>query len=182
MHAKVSVLFKNNLSFGTRQGDIFNWITYEELNKQIALLRSVLHRHHIGKNDRVALICNNRVEWAVTMYAVLGVGAQLVPMYENQHERDWRFIISDSNAKLVLVANEKIRDLVKDYPEKVGAVKSILCIECDSSYIYSYRRWMELATKDSQIPAIEVSPSDLACIVYTSGNLFPFSNLLYVIN
>ena len=35
------------------------------------------------------MISNNRVEWAVCKYAVNGLGAQLVPMYEAQAEKDW---------------------------------------------------------------------------------------------
>jgi acyl-CoA synthetase (AMP-forming)/AMP-acid ligase II len=43
-----------------------------------------LYHHQVGRGDKVAIISNNRVEWAVAMYAVTGVGAQLVPMYEAQ--------------------------------------------------------------------------------------------------
>jgi acyl-CoA synthetase (AMP-forming)/AMP-acid ligase II len=35
----------------------------------------------------VAIISNNRLEWAVTMYACQGLGAQIVPMYEAQLEK-----------------------------------------------------------------------------------------------
>ena len=42
------------------------------------------------------------------MYAVTGMGAQLVPMYEAQLEKDWRYIINDSDAKLAIVATERI--------------------------------------------------------------------------
>ena len=37
------------------------------------------------------MISNNRVEWAVAYFATLGMGAQIVPMYEAQAEKDWRY-------------------------------------------------------------------------------------------
>jgi long-chain acyl-CoA synthetase len=40
-------------------------------------------------------ISNNRVEWAVIFYATASVGGALVPMYEAQMEKDWKYIISD---------------------------------------------------------------------------------------
>ena len=46
--------------------------------------RNVLVHHKIGRGDKVALISNNRVEWAVAFYAVASVGGSIVPMYEAQ--------------------------------------------------------------------------------------------------
>ena len=44
---------------------------------------------HHWWSTAVYLISNNRVEWAVAKYAVNSLGAQLVPMYEAQAEKDW---------------------------------------------------------------------------------------------
>ena len=35
----------------------------------------------------VAIIANNRVEWAAAAYACNGLGAVIVPMYEAQNEK-----------------------------------------------------------------------------------------------
>ena len=66
--------------FGTRIGDKFEWITYKDFAQEVQLFRNVLIHHSIGKGDKVGLICNNRTEWAVAMYAVAGVGGQIVPL------------------------------------------------------------------------------------------------------
>jgi long-subunit acyl-CoA synthetase (AMP-forming) len=68
---------------------------------------------------QVALISNNRIEWAAAFYAANGLGAQLVPMYEAQAEKDWKFIINDSDSKLVLVANERAYEKAEHYIDKV---------------------------------------------------------------
>jgi hypothetical protein len=72
--------YPNNHLFGTRNGDRFDWITYAEFGKLVAETRKVLHHHGIGVNDKVALISNNRVEWATFMYATQSLGGQIVPM------------------------------------------------------------------------------------------------------
>lgn len=77
----------------------------------------MLAHHHVGRGDKVALISNNRVEWAVAFYAVASVGGSIVPMYEAQMEKDWRFIVNDSDAKLILAANDTI------YQKVTGAGK-----------------------------------------------------------
>lgn len=40
--------------------------------------------HNIGKDDKVAMISDNRVEWAVTFFAANSLGAQIIPMYQVQ--------------------------------------------------------------------------------------------------
>lgn len=80
MQQKACSLYANNKALGTRQGSKYEWITYAQLNEQVELFRSVLKNHNIGRNDKVAVISNNRVEWAVAMYACMSVGAQYVPM------------------------------------------------------------------------------------------------------
>lgn len=66
--------------FGTRVGDKFHWITYGIFGQMVEQFRHVLSRHRIGKDDKIAIISNNRVEWAVVMYAAAAMGAQVVPL------------------------------------------------------------------------------------------------------
>ena len=51
-----------------------------DFDKEVAKFRIVLDKNNIGMEDKVALISNNRTEWAVAKYAANGVGAQIVPM------------------------------------------------------------------------------------------------------
>jgi long-subunit acyl-CoA synthetase (AMP-forming) len=82
MQEKSCEMYKDKNLFGVKNGSTFDWITYKEFGKQVQCFRNVLKHHNIGKNDKVAIISNNRIEWAVTMYAAAGLGAQIVSMYE----------------------------------------------------------------------------------------------------
>ncbi len=140
LQQKACKKFKEKSLFGTKYRDNFNWMTYKEFNFQVASMRYVLDKHNIMKHDRVAIISNNRVEWAVTMYAAMSLGAQVVPMYESQQEKDWKFILEDSRAKLLFVANEKIREQVKWYPENVGCVENILVFDRGDNCLHNLPR------------------------------------------
>ena len=65
----------------------YEWMTYGEFGREVEKFRNVLRHHKICEGDKVAIISNNRVEWAVTAYACNGLGASIVPMYEAQHEK-----------------------------------------------------------------------------------------------
>ena len=128
--------------FGTKDGSRFNWTTFGEFGDMVTKFRAVLRAHEIGVNDKVALICNNRLEWAVAYFGIMGVGAQIVPMYEAQAEKDWRYIIHDSEAKLVLVANESIFEKVSPLVNDEPFLQSVLSIDSDPQLLHSYGYWM----------------------------------------
>ncbi len=163
------VEFAERLAMGERNGDKFDWITYAEFGDMVDNFRRVLHEHKIGRGDKVALISNNRIEWAVAMYAVTGVGGQLVPMYEAQLESDWKYIIEDSDAKMCLVATDNIYDKVSTYVGKVGHLNSVLCFNADKSKMNSYKKWMHIAKDLPDVPVASIKPSEISTIIYTSG-------------
>jgi len=81
MQIKTCKLHSNKNALGTFKDGKYHWMTYEELGKAINAFRSVLStKYNITYGDKVALISNNRVEWAVSFYAVNSLGAQVVPM------------------------------------------------------------------------------------------------------
>lgn len=129
--------------FGTKDGSRFDWVSFGEFGDMVTKFRAVLRAHEVGVDDKVALICNNRVEWAVAYFGIMGVGAQIVPMYEAQTEKDWRYIINDSEAKLVLVANEVIYKKVSPLINTEPHLQSVLSIDSDPQLLHSYGYWME---------------------------------------
>src|SRR5437870_4472019 len=84
--------------FGTRRDGGWQWLSYAEVGQQVDRLRGGLSSLGVGRGDRVAVISNNRIEWALGAYATYGLGACYVPMYENQLDKEWKYIIGDSGA------------------------------------------------------------------------------------
>ena len=77
---------------------------------------------HLGirRGDRVALLSENRYEWAVSDLAVVGIGAVTVPIYATLTLEQCRHILADSGARAVIVSNAaqlaKIRALRPGLP------------------------------------------------------------------
>src|SRR5688500_8859474 len=99
---------------GTRRAGHWEWTTYAEFGSRVACMRCGLRSLGVQVGDRVALISNNCEEWAVVACAAYGVGAQVVPLYEAQHADEWAYILSDSGAKVVFVANAAIAQKVSE--------------------------------------------------------------------
>jgi long-chain acyl-CoA synthetase len=53
----------------------------------------------VQRGDAVGIIANNRTEWAIAAFATYGLGGRFIPMYENELEKIWKYIINDSGIK-----------------------------------------------------------------------------------
>lgn len=162
--------FKDFNFIGTWKGKKFEYITYKQFGDDVDRFRAALAQLGVGKDDKVAIISNNRLEWAVAYYAANGRGAQLVPLYEAQTEQDWEFIIQNCDAKLLIAATPKIYHKTKTYVgNKFPNLKSVICLDDDDSAI-TYRSLMSGTQPSGAPPPVPLSPDDLTAIVYTSGS------------
>ncbi len=119
-------------------------------------------------SDRVAVISNNRVEWAVGAYATYGLGACYVPMYEKQNFSDWEYIVRDCSARILLVANTTIRDRCRPLLDSISGLEAIVCFEGSAEETGSYAALCAQG-KDHPVPVQDPEPTDLAGYIYTSG-------------
>jgi len=158
--------------FGTKSGDQWRYITYAEFGKLADDMRGGLATLGVGVGDKVGIISNNRIEWAVVCYGVYGRGGVIVPMYESQLERDWEFIVRDSELKVLFVANPAILAKVKDFPSKVPSLRHLVLIGDESDGrgpgVSTYGELLQKGTAQP-VPAARPEATDVASLLYTSG-------------
>ena len=81
-------------------------ITSNELYGRVRALADVLRGWGVGKGDRVALLSENRWEWAVTDLAVLAIGGVDVPLYPTLTPEQIGYMLRDSGAKVAVVSSQ----------------------------------------------------------------------------
>jgi long-chain acyl-CoA synthetase len=154
--------------FGTKVDGRWTWTTFSEFGALVEGFRAGLASLGIKHGDKVAIISNNRVEWAVAYYACATMGAALVPMYEAQLSKEWAFIIKDCSAVAVIAATDEIHKKCLEIPESAPSLKHIIGLSLPKSDAHSYAALVE-AGKKAPVPSIQVAPGDTACLIYTSG-------------
>ncbi|WP_437293207.1 AMP-dependent synthetase/ligase [Sorangium sp. So ce426] len=162
--------------FGTKTDGRWDWITYAEFGQLVARFRGGLASLGVQRGDRVALISNNRVEWAVSAYACFSMGVAVVPMYEAQLPSEWAFIINDCEAVAAIVATPQIYGKCKDLAEKAPSLKHVVCLfdpdgardGVPGAKTSSYKELLA-AGEASPAPSIQPTSKDTACLIYTSG-------------
>jgi long-chain acyl-CoA synthetase len=154
--------------FGVLKGEALEWTTYEEFGKLVDAFRSGLATLGIRRGDRVAVISNNRLEWAVGAHAVYSLGAAYVPMYEAQLDKEWQYILADSEAKACLVANSGIKKRVEALRGVLPKLLHVIDFEGEASDPSSYAGLLTIG-RNHPVPVVTPDASDIASLIYTSG-------------
>src|ERR1700758_2582606 len=83
-------------------------ITSNELYGRVRALADVFRGWGLGKGDRVAILSENRWEWAVTDFAVLAIGGVDVPLYPTLTPEQIGYMLRDSGAKVAVVSSREM--------------------------------------------------------------------------
>ncbi len=158
----------NNRLFGEKKDGRYQWTSYQKFGQKVDACRGALANRGIEKGDTVAVIADNCLEWAVGAYATYGIGATYCPMYEAQMPKDWKYILDDSDAKLVLVANQDIYEKVQDLKEEVDTLEHIIFFEGATDHQDFFGNVLEDG-RANPTPSIHPDKDDLATFIYTSG-------------
>src|SRR5262249_7916660 len=131
--------FAHKPLFGTKTGGAWRWITYDQFRKDVDRFRGALAQLGVGRGDRVGIVANNSVEWAIAAYAAYGRGAAFVPMYEAQHADEWEFILADSSAKVVVGSTRPIIDALRGIASRVSTLGHVVGIALADTDEHSFR-------------------------------------------
>ena len=151
------------------------WVEYstQQFADTVNYLSYGLHNLGIQREDKIAIIANNRPEWLFADYAIQQSGAVSVPIYPTISENDLNFIFSDANIKYVFVSSIDLYNKVKKVAANAASVKDIYTF----NKIEGAKHWTELVNdgkqnpKEKEIETIKncIKPNDLFSILYTSG-------------
>jgi long-chain acyl-CoA synthetase len=160
--------FADRELFGTKQDGAWKWMTYAEFGRQTDEIRGGLAALGIGEGDTVAMIANNRPEWAVCAYATYGLAAKYAPMYESQLAKDWEYILRDCAAKVVFVANDEIRAAIEELAGNLPSLGHVIVLDASKGAKLTYDGLRDKG-KSNPTPLSHPKAEDLAGFIYTSG-------------
>ncbi|MBC8103429.1 MAG: long-chain fatty acid--CoA ligase [Cytophagales bacterium] len=153
-------------------------ISYRQLAQSVETVASGLAHLGIVKGDRVALLSENRPEWAITDLAVLALGGIVVPIYPTLPPQQIAYIVGNSEAKALIVSDgkqlKKALEARKDLPE----LQYLIAIEpgptSADAGVHTYASITEQGEKNPLGESYKtisrgITAEDVASIVYTSG-------------
>jgi long-chain acyl-CoA synthetase len=177
---KTALLFK--------QGGRYEKVAYSELSRRIHGLAAWFVDQGLRPGDRVAILSENRPEWAYTDLAALSAGLVVVPVYPSLSSAEIEYILSDSSASIIAVSGKSLCEKLIPIQKSLTGLKRILSFEAAASVIkddfsipfFVLKEVEELAADPKVIDSRldNVKSDDIATIIYTSGTTGPPKGVL----
>ncbi len=153
-------------------------LNYGELRHYIMNLGNALVQMGIKKGDRIGVISENRIEWAITYLAVTCIGAVIVPYDILLSTDELIHIVKASEVSMIFTSNSYV-DKIIDIQQHVMMLKKIILFD-ENHYLYedlesSYKSNKEEITADNfkerifEIENIEIKEK------------FPFKNSRFIL-
>ncbi|HEU4364119.1 MAG TPA: long-chain fatty acid--CoA ligase, partial [Candidatus Krumholzibacteria bacterium] len=151
-------------------------IPHREVYDRVRALCSALRAAKVARGDRVAILSENRIEWAVADLAVLSLGAVTVPIYPTLIASQIEYILRDAEARLVFVSSPEQAQKVRDIQARLPHLERIVSFDADAATdgvaaLDATIAGAGPAMTDADYRAMiaEVKARDWASIIYTSG-------------
>ena len=150
-------------------------ISANQIYQRVRALAGAFAAWGIRKGDRVAILAENRWEWAVADFAVLALGAVDVPIYPTLTADQTAALLADSGSRVAVVSTKAQYDKVVQFRGQT-AVEYVVVMDDEAT-----PDGVQLSTllgdadkesgRDAAFDrmAYGVAPEDLATIIYTSG-------------
>ncbi|HET7748711.1 MAG TPA: long-chain fatty acid--CoA ligase [Terriglobales bacterium] len=148
-------------------------ISSHELYRDVVGVARSLEKWGIHKGDRVAILSENRREWAVADFATQALGGIVVPIYGTLTPEQTAYILRDSGARVIFLST--VAQLQKFLAAKCQTVieKAVIMDEASTPDAIPMHGLMPAgsAGRDPEFDARarSIGPADLATIIYTSG-------------
>jgi long-chain acyl-CoA synthetase len=133
-------------------------LTYRELDERSARAAGLLREHGVAAGDRVAIMLPNTPDFAIIYFAVLRIGAVVVPMNPLLKAREVNHYVTDSGARLVLAGLGSIEQAVAGLGSSPAT-----CVSVDEQF----NQILDAAGPVTGV--VDRDRTDDAVILYTSG-------------
>ena len=144
-------------------------LTYSDFKEIARPLARALQDVDVKPGDRAAIIMTNQSKWLISAYALMYIGAVLVPLDYKLSAAEQLQLLAHSKAKFLVLEHHLWRAITQHPDFKNLKLKAVLVTEAPANAdMAGGFRWEEFRRKGE--PAfINRQKDDVACIVYSSG-------------
>jgi long-chain acyl-CoA synthetase len=168
-----------SVAMRVKRGDAWVDISYADVLERVQCVAAGLRELGVQPGSNVAILAENRPEWAFVDYACLSIRCADVPIYPTLPAGQISYILRDSGAVACVVSSRAQLDKILGirHPDVTPALRHIIAMDADASgpgvmpfadllargkaALSRYPNW--------RTDALAARPDDLATLIYTSG-------------
>ena len=162
-----------------RYKDGGGWVdrSFSEVSEIVRPLALGLAELGVQKGDRVSILGNTRPEWTYFDFAALSIGATVVPIYQTNSPEECRYVLENSDAKVVVVEDDEQMEKIRKVRDQLPQLQHVVRMTGSSDDALSSE---DLAAKGAggdnarwETLYSAVTPADICTFIYTSGTTGP---------
>jgi long-chain acyl-CoA synthetase len=174
---KAADRYGSNVAVKYKEGDRWADKTFAEVREIVRPLAFGLVTLGVEKGDRVSILGNTRPEWTYFDFAALSIGATVVPIYQTNSPEECRYVLENSDSKVVIVEDAEQLEKVRQVRDQLPQLEQIVLMTGSAEDALSMD---DLAAKggggdDAAWEGLysAVTPEDICTFIYTSGTTGP---------
>jgi long-chain acyl-CoA synthetase len=163
-----------------RQNGVYQKISHQEVQARVERLALAMAARGLKAGDRVALMSENRPEWAIADYACAILGAPDVTIYATLNPLQAAFILGNSQSRWVLCSTRDQLDKVLAHWDQLPALETAVLMDGNLpegtgrnlvtwEILQQEGQAMEARRPEVRTWGAQRKASDLLTIIYTSG-------------
>ncbi|MGI8401643.1 MAG: AMP-dependent synthetase/ligase [Gemmatimonadaceae bacterium] len=161
-----------------KAGGAYKPISHGEVSLRVRRAALGLRSLGVKRGDRVAILSENRPEWAIADFASITTGLTDVPIYPTLPADQIAYMLKDSGSVAIFVSNKVQAEKIKQIRGVLPALKTVIGFDeipglTDMSIAELEKRGVAGETAEAtaryKSEALAVKPDDIATIIYTSG-------------
>ena len=157
-------------------------ISHAEFREKVECFAIGLLNLGVRRGDRIGIVSENRIEWAIADYAIVCIGAIGVPIFPTLTAKQEEYIFGNCEVSAIIVSNQFQLNKVLSFKEQVGSLRQVIVMnddfECKDIAANSVKQIidrgaeMKSAEERKQIlndSIAQIQPDDILTLIYTSG-------------
>ena len=164
-------IIERNLKAGRADKPVFidprgSW-TYGQLAERVDRFGHVLRSLGIRREERILLALLDTIDWPTAFLGAIKAGVVPIPVNTLMTEDDYRFMLADSRAKVLVVSEA----LLAKFAKLIGSSADLLHVIVSGENTCGHRRFEDLLAGAQPEPYTAPATRDDMCFwLYTSGS------------
>jgi benzoate-CoA ligase len=141
--------------------------SYGELAERVERFGHALRGLGMRREERMLMCLTDTIDWPTAFLGAIKAGVVAIPVNTLMTENDYRFMLADSRARLLVVSEE----LLPKFKSALAASPDIAHVVVSGEYAHGHTRFADLLAAAKTDPVTAPTTRDDVCFwLYTSGS------------
>lgn len=125
--------YREHVALRYKKEGAWHNISWEEFGNRVETCAGALLSMGIKPGDRVAILSENRPEWAISDLGIISIRGITVPIYHTNKAQQIEFVLQDAGARVLIVSTPTILKEVLEIRQNIEHLEMIILIDMEET-------------------------------------------------